>query len=287
MTDRIVVGVDQSPQSTAALRWAAAEAKDRGAALTLVHAWSWHARGARDVQSRGRAVQRAEQDGRAVLEVAAARIAQEAPEVGVTTSLPAGPAAWRLVDVADGADLLVVGTRGRGGFTSLLLGSTAQRVAARAQCPVVVVGRPGPVAPVGRVVLGVDVARPHDAAARFAFETAVRRGARLSVVFGWAVDETEERMAKGSGFDLEALRESERTALDAAVAPYAARWPSVKVDQTALDATGDSALTGLSEEADLVVIGVQRPGGGPHHLGPIAHSVLRHALCPVAVVPER
>jgi nucleotide-binding universal stress UspA family protein len=286
MTNRIVVGVDQSPQSTAALRWAAAEARDRGAALTLIHAWSWHAHGARDVQSHGMAVQRGEQDGRAVLEVAAARIAQEAPEVDVTTSLVSGSAAWRLVDGADGADLLVVGTRGRGGFTSLLLGSTAQRVAARAQCPVVVVGRPGPQVPAGRVVLGVDVARPHAAAARFAFESAARRGARLCVVFGWAVEETEERMAKGSGFDLEALRESERAALSGAVAPWAAQWPSVKVDETALDATGDSALTGLSEDADLIVIGAHRPGGGPHHLGPIAHSVLRHATCPVAVVPE-
>ena len=286
MNELVVVGVDGSPQSEAAVRWAAGEAQSRGAALQMVHAWSRHARGARDVQMRGASVQRAEADGRAVLDIAAALARQAAPDVDVRERLVPGSPAQTLVDAAGDAALIVVGIRGRGGFASLLLGSTSQRVAAHATCPVVVLGRQPAYPPAGRVVLGLNVHKAAGASALFAFDAAARADAELQVVYGWAVDDTYARLSQGAAFNLDELRAQQQLALAEALKPWADALPLVKVVQLAVDATADAALVAASEGADLLVVGAHRPHGGPRHLGPIAHNVLRHATCPIAVIPE-
>lgn len=136
----IVVGVDASPGSRAALRWAHAEAKLRRCALTVVTVWQYPvlttlpAFGAlppvEDLSSEA---------GAALTAVLEDEGVASTDEVPVSTVVAEGPAAAALLDAADGAELLVVGSRGHGGFSGMLLGSVSQHCVAHAACPVVVV----------------------------------------------------------------------------------------------------------------------------------------------------
>jgi nucleotide-binding universal stress UspA family protein len=137
----IVVGVDGSPASTEALRWALDEARLRNASVRVVQAWSFpHLPAAPGMvpplvldpdELRRQAEELA---GRTVSEVAGPD-----PEVEVDTVAVHGSPAHSLVEAAANADLLVVGSRGHGGFAGLLLGSVSQQCAHHAPCPVVIV----------------------------------------------------------------------------------------------------------------------------------------------------
>lgn len=135
----IVVGVDGSDAAHDALRWAVAEAVVHGARLRIVHAWQYPFVGV--TAYGGMAIDPAdiEAGARDVLDKALASVdlasLDAPPEVLLVGHSPAAA----LVDAAEGADLLVVGSRGRGGFGGLLLGSVSQQVANHAACPIVIV----------------------------------------------------------------------------------------------------------------------------------------------------
>jgi nucleotide-binding universal stress UspA family protein len=139
-TGRIVVGVDGSPESKAALQWAAAEGCLRQAVVEAVHAWEFPALA---VTSYGGAAlpviapEDIENAAQQLLRDTVASVGE--PGCDVKTALVRGHAANALLAAAEGADLLVVGSRGRGGFTGLLLGSVSNHVVHHATCPVVVV----------------------------------------------------------------------------------------------------------------------------------------------------
>ena len=144
MAGTVVVGVDGSGPSDAALTWAIDEARSRHADLAIVHAWSYPYTA--DVA--GMAASVAEDpallaSAQSVLDDAAARAAG-ACLPSVTTSLVHGTPARVLLQAARDADLLVVGTRGRGGFAGLLLGSVSEQCVHHAPCPVVVVPEGAP-----------------------------------------------------------------------------------------------------------------------------------------------
>jgi nucleotide-binding universal stress UspA family protein len=147
VNNRIVVGIDGSPGSDAALHWAVAHAPafgDRGggAEVTAVHCWSPPVAGG-DVELTGPEAVALERDFAAVLDAAVARVAVEAPEVPVRPVLSRGEPAEVLTGLADGAALLVLGSRGASGHTGLALGSVSRRCADRATCPIVIVPTPG------------------------------------------------------------------------------------------------------------------------------------------------
>lgn len=139
---RIVVGVDGSETSRHALRWAADEAKSRGSQLHVVHAWEVPAPAVPVGVGAGRRTAQAEgqhdEASKLVADVVRDELG-EAPPGDVRTSIGRGPAARVLLDTARDADLLVVGSRGLGGFRGLLLGSVSSKMAAHAPCPVVIV----------------------------------------------------------------------------------------------------------------------------------------------------
>jgi nucleotide-binding universal stress UspA family protein len=135
---RIVVGVDGSPGSRAALRWAADEARLRRARVEAVHCWAYHPVGT-ELAFLDPAV--FEEGAATVLHDAVANLG-DTGEVELDLRLVQGPAARTLLDAAEGAQLLVVGARGHGGFTGLLLGSVSQQVVHHAPCPVVIVPTP-------------------------------------------------------------------------------------------------------------------------------------------------
>ncbi|MEV8093289.1 universal stress protein [Kitasatospora sp. NPDC085879] len=134
---RIVVGVDGSPASVAALRWAARQAELTGAVLDTVIAWQypvgygWPAPVVQGFDFEGNA--------RAGLAEAVAAATGESPGVEIEQHVVQDHPAAALLRAADGASLLVVGNRGYGGFAEALLGSVSQHCVHHARCPVVVV----------------------------------------------------------------------------------------------------------------------------------------------------
>jgi nucleotide-binding universal stress UspA family protein len=132
----VMVGVDGSERSLAAVRWAAAEADRRDAQLTVLHAWEYPYRMTSEGFARGSSL--AEVDAEILLEQAVT-VAREEMRGTVVGRLSEETATHALLHAIDGTDLLVVGSRGRGGFRSMLLGSVAHAVAAHATCPVAVV----------------------------------------------------------------------------------------------------------------------------------------------------
>ena len=138
---RIVVGIDGSAPSQRALRWTVAEARAHDAAVDAVHVWQGHYYYA-SVSPLSSALSVVSPE---VLRQSALRVLDEVVD-GVDTSgvrleriLVEGTAARELLDRAKDADLLVVGTHGRGGFAGMLLGSVSQHVTHHAPCPVVLV----------------------------------------------------------------------------------------------------------------------------------------------------
>jgi len=136
----IVVGVDGSPGSRKALTWAAAEATDHGADLIVVNVWEHTLAppaGSVSVSERytPEPSQRTAED---LVELIKEELGEH-PPVLVQPQVKQGSAAKVLIEQSAGADLLVVGTRGHGGFRGLVLGSVSQHVAAYAPCPVTVV----------------------------------------------------------------------------------------------------------------------------------------------------
>ncbi|HXY91571.1 MAG TPA: universal stress protein [Acidimicrobiia bacterium] len=142
-TRRIVVGVDGSPGSRAALLWAADEAMAREAEIEAVMAYdfglAWIDVGS-DAQARF--IESATKKAQESLHQVLAEVLPEPRPVAVHPVVVEGAPAAVLVEMSRNAELLVVGTRGRGGFTGLLLGSVSQRCVERSPCPVVVVPIP-------------------------------------------------------------------------------------------------------------------------------------------------
>jgi nucleotide-binding universal stress UspA family protein len=141
----VVVGVDGSAGSSEALQWAIAEARLRQVPLRAIHAWTYaeplippligYPYSAEDVES---AIDERRQAAEGLLEQATEALA-EAREIEIERVIGEGSAARVLIDAVGEDDLLVVGTRGHGGFSSLLLGSVSEQCAEHASCPVVIV----------------------------------------------------------------------------------------------------------------------------------------------------
>lgn len=145
MSGRIVVGVDGSDGARAALRWALDEARLRGANVDVVH--SWHAPSLVVPGRFGGSAPVGEETLEAARRSAEHLLEHELQAANtdglqVEPLVPSASPVDALLDIARGADLLVVGTRGRGGFAGLLLGSVSQQVSHHAPCPVVIVPQP-------------------------------------------------------------------------------------------------------------------------------------------------
>ncbi|RSM49367.1 universal stress protein UspA [Actinoplanes sp. ATCC 53533] len=133
----IVVGVDGSPSSKAALRWALAQARRTGARVQAVTSWEYPA-----YYGMGAVVPYedfAATAGKILSESVQEALGVDEPDVPVLETVVAGHAAQVLIDKSAHAGLLVVGSRGHGAFTGTLLGSVSQHCAQHAHCPVVVV----------------------------------------------------------------------------------------------------------------------------------------------------
>ncbi|XRQ14463.1 universal stress protein [Actinomadura welshii] len=281
----VVAGYDGSPASEAAVRWAAAEARLRGVPLTVAHAWDMYAAvGAMAVP----AVDLREA-AEAVAAEGAARAREEIGEAGrteVRAVLGRGGAANMLMEAAAGAELIVVGSRGRGGFAELVLGSTAGELAAHAAVPVVVVrDRPaedGAASPGGPVVVGVDGSAASLEAVGLAFAEADLRGAEVLAVVAWPA---EADAGPAPLVDAESLRGFAGERLDRLVEPWRGKYPGVAVRTEVRTGPPREVLLDAARDAGLLVVGSRGIGGFRGLLlGSVSHALLHHAAAPVAVV---
>ena len=143
----IVVGVDGSEASRDALRWAVEEARLRNATVLAVHAWVLPYLPADVAPALGptssalevpELLRTMKEGARELVETVVREVVGDSADVEIRPVAVEGPPAAALIDAARGADLLVVGSRGHGGFTGLLVGSVSMQVAQHAPCPVVI-----------------------------------------------------------------------------------------------------------------------------------------------------
>jgi nucleotide-binding universal stress UspA family protein len=285
----VVVGVDGSQESLLAVDWAAADAARRHRQLQIIHAYAWPVvyppLGAHRTVALDKAVRLSAEQ---VVNAAVARARAVAPELSIRTAMPVQLATAALLAASERADTVVVGNRGLGGFSGLLLGSTGVQLAAHAACPVIVVRAAravdGPEA--GRVIVGVDGSHDADRAVRFAFEQASFRGVGLTAVhtYLWP-DSTGPGDMLPLVYDSEDLLDDERRALAESVSGWADKYPDVDVRRSTVRGGAATVLRHLSPGAELLVVGSRGRGGfGGLLLGSVSQAVIHHAACPVAVV---
>ncbi|WP_437074829.1 universal stress protein [Streptomyces sp. enrichment culture] len=289
MSDPVIVGVDGSTSSLAAVDVAASEALLRGAPLRIVHAFGRPSAHPPSLAApRGAGGSGPEPMVRGEVARAEVRAHEAAPGVEVTRSVVSGDPVEVLGIESRSATLAVVGSRGLSGFSGLLLGSTAVHLAAHGHCPLMVVrGRPDPAGP---VLLAVDGSLAGEAAVEFAFAEAALRGAPLVALHVW--NTWSERAYEGPGdpltavvADADRLREAEQHLLEEAVARCRTAYPQVPVELRLVRSRVRNALLDASRDAQLVVAGARgRDGFTGLLLGSVSQALLHHAHCPVAVV---
>ncbi|MEU3252919.1 universal stress protein [Streptomyces sp. NPDC006997] len=289
MSGLVIVGVDGSASSLVAVETAARAALARAATLRVVHAFAGHAPypppdpvpvGPGD----GGGPRELAED---LLTEAVERARATAPALEIEQSLVTGEPLTVLEAQSRAADLVAVGSRGRGGFVGLLVGSTGMHLAAHGRCPVLVV-REQPT-PDGPVVLGVDGSRAGERAVDFAFAEAELRKAPLLALHAWttwnaplpAPQDPATPYANPPG----ALAAEEERLLYEAVAGRKERYPGVVVEHRIVHGGTRESLIEVSRSAQLLVVGSRGRGGFTGLLlGSVSQAVLHHAHCPVAVV---
>ncbi|MFK4148773.1 universal stress protein [Streptomyces sp. NPDC004065] len=289
MTRPITAGVDGSEESLAALAWAGREAVRRGLPLRVVHAWRPEVHDAFDVGDRDTQLQWA----RDAVAAAVRTVTERHPGLPVTTDVVEEAAVEALVAAADGAEMLVLGSRGQGPLVGFLVGSVGQQVIAEARRPVVLV-RSGDEAAAeagGREVVVGQHGAPEDSAEAlgFAFETAAARGATVRAVRAWtlppvfAYSPASLKLLDEAG----GLEPYERKGLEAALQPWRERFPDVPVVEHVEMGSAGQVLLAAAGRAQLLVVGrrARRTAVGAR-IGSVAAGVLHHAGCPVAVVPH-
>ena len=286
----IIVTVDGTSESDAAVSWAAQEASMRHEHVTLMHVvqpvavnWpispeqttfaEWQEDNARHVIDHAR-------DG--------LNAASEQPETpDFRTEVLYQHPVDAFVDASRDARMIVVGSHGRGAFGRLLLGSVSRGVVEHAHCPVAVIHTTDAAAPVDRkapVLLGLDGSPASEAATEWAFDEASRRGVELIALHAWSdvavfpILDMDWRTYQGQGEELLAER----------LAGWQERYPDVRVSRRLVCDTPRRWLIDESHEVQLVVLGRRGRGGFTGlRLGGVSAAVARSARVPVIVVPTR
>jgi nucleotide-binding universal stress UspA family protein len=287
MRAAVVVGVDGSLESLSAVDLAVREAALRHRPLRVVHAFPWPALHvplgpSPEGPPEGGLRHQAE---RLVTE-AVERARAAAPGVVVTGQILDGFPAAVLTGCSRDATLLVVGDRGLGGFSGLLVGSVAVSVAAHAACPILVAR--GTADPAQPALLATDGSPAGDAAVGFAFEEASLRGVPLVALHTWS------HPAASAPGDMQplvhdaSLVEAEETrVLAEALAGWHDEYPDVVVHRRVVHARTRRTIIDATPHAQLVVVGARGRGGfAGLLLGSVSQAVLHHAACPTAIVPH-
>jgi nucleotide-binding universal stress UspA family protein len=281
----IVVGIDGSTSAERATRWAAREAQLTAAPMHLVHAYAWAepSRFPGAVKPGMRNQDLFLSEARAYLERAVEAARSTAPEVEVTTEFVTEHPIDVLTSRSASADRVVLGSRGLGGVTGLLLGSVAVGVTSRAACPVVVVRGDETIGDDVPVVAGVDTSVHSEAVLAFGYEYAALHRAPLRVLTTWA--DTVVDPSTAMFLDIAAIAEEERCQLSERIAGWREKYPDVVVHIEVLQDRPAHALVAASSGARLIVAGARGRGGvAGLLLGSTSQALIHRADCPVAIV---
>jgi nucleotide-binding universal stress UspA family protein len=279
----IVVGVDGSAASDAAVWWAAREAAMRNVPLTLVHMFKPFVPTFPQIPLPSGVGVWQEDDGREVLEQAV-KIAEDAVptdrKVSIASEVRCSPPVPTLVEMSEEAEMTVVGCTGRGAVTRVLLGSVSSGVVRSAKCPVAVIRAEASYLPHSDrapVLVGIDGSPASEPALAIAFDEASRRGVELTALHAWA----DAAVYQLPWLDWKSEAERE---LAEYLAGWRERYPDVKVHGViTLDHPG-RALTEESESAQLVVVGTHGRGGlSGMLLGSVSNAVVHAVRTPVIV----
>ncbi|MFI7576997.1 universal stress protein [Micromonospora sp. NPDC049497] len=279
MNRPVVVGLDGSPSSLVAAEHAARAAVQRSAPLHLVHGYLHPLGYGVPLNPYDVGIPAPSESAQEMLTRTATELAGSWPGLEVEVRQVAGGPGATLVEESRRADLVVVGSRGLGGFAGLLLGSVGTQVSAHAHCPVLVV-RPTeePVPVDGPVLVGVDGSESADLAVGYAADEATRRAATLVLAHVRDPDASAPEGGPKAGAGGDAL-------LDAAAAALRAARPDLVVEERVLrSARPEQALVEASGDAALVVVGSRGRGGFTGLLlGSVSQALVQHARCPVLV----
>ncbi|MEV4671430.1 MULTISPECIES: universal stress protein [Actinomadura] len=276
----VVVGYDGSQNGIRALDWAADEARARGLPLTVIHAWEAFIGG-----SMAMAVVNLEPLAQQMLDGGVEHVRKQAPDVPVQGVLERGQSAAKMIEAGRNAALIVLGPRGLGGFTGLLLGSVSAQVVAHASCPVVIARdaldrQPG--TEPGRAVVGVDGSPASQAALATAFAEAELHGLSLHAVAAWEPAPLKDLPPL---VDETGMREAATARLEQLTAPLRDLHPGVDAQAEVLVGHPREVLLNAAQGARLLVVGSRGLGGFRGLLlGSVSYALVRHAPCPVAVV---
>ena len=279
----IVVGVDGSAASNAAVFWAARNAAMRNVPLTLVHMFKAFVPTFPQIPMPNGVAEWQEDDGRRVLEQAV-KIAEGAlptdREIAISSEVKCSPPAPTLVDLSEDAEMVVVGCNGRGAVARVLLGSVSSSVVRSAKCPVGVIRAEDSSTQHSDhdpVLVGIDCSPASELAVAVAFDEASRRGVALTALHVWS-DVAVYQLPW-----LDWKPEADRS-LAEYLAGWQERYPDVKVQRLiALDHPG-RMLIEESESAQLVVVGSHGRGGLTGMLlGSVSNAVVHSVRAPVIV----
>lgn len=282
----IVVGVDGSPESHAAVRWAAQEAVLRRRPVTLLHVvapivvtwpiepvitgfYEWQEDNATEVLKQSQETLHSEVEGSPSPEVHL-----ELRHDGIMTELSSA---------SESADMIVVGSRGLGPVGGAVLGSVSRALLHHARCPVIVarervVRRPDRNLP---VLLGIDGSPASEAATAFAFEEASRRGVELVALHAWS----DVAVFPVLGMDWHTYEQQGHEVLGERLAGWQEAYPDVRISRRIVCDKPARWLIDESKHAQLVVVGSRGRGGiSSMLLGSVSTAVAESATTPVAVV---
>ena len=278
----IVVGIDASPESRTALRWAAAEAARRGRKLRIVY--GIQSRWPDSAFSPEHAELAAQRHAPKILAAARSDLAEWAPDIEIDATTEFGGGAAVLVAAAQPGDLVVVGNRGHSTLAALLAGSTCQQVALHASASVVVVR--GRTSHAGGIVVGFDGSPMAQDVLTTAFDMAEARACPLTVIRAfrpttpaWPADSPPPDLLNAMTAKLALQVELAETVL-----PLSDKYPTVTAEVHVLSGDPADLLVEASRTAELVVVGSRGHGGfAGLLLGSVGLHLMHHSHCPVLI----
>jgi nucleotide-binding universal stress UspA family protein len=207
--------------------------------------------------------------------------------VDVTATIEVGAPSAVLLEASEDADLVVIGSRGRGGFTGLLLGSVGAQVAAHSACPVAVIRQPAPDG-ARTVVVGIDGSPAAEAALAFAFDEASHHGWSVVALHAWDVPAYDLLIVPNGPVPvpLTDVADDEVRLTAEVLAGFRDDYPDVDVQEQLVRGPAVQSLVAASGAAAMIVVGTH--GHGPAMgalLGSVSNGLLHKAKVPVVVVP--
>ncbi|MGB8391069.1 universal stress protein [Mycobacterium sp.] len=290
----IVVGIDGSPASTAAIEWAARDAALHQVSLTVVHAVApipsasglWG-----EVPMPAGYEQWRDSEAKRVVDDALEVVKRSTPEAGSAPArgeLVYGAIVPTLVDFSSRADMLVVGCRGQNAVSRAMLGSVSSGVVHRAHCPVAVIhddDRPATTSAHAPVLVGIDGSPLSELATDIAFDEASHRGVELVALHAWSdLAELGPPAMGWSPAEWLEVHDREDHLLAEWLAAWQKRYPVVPVRRLVVSGRPGHALIENAESAQLVVVGSRGRGGFPGMLlGSVSRAVVNSVRTPVIV----